>query len=74
MCQRPKADSRLSGQLQVTHKVEGRSTCKMLVALHQAARRDVVEHIHTNTSDAYCVPGTVQISAVGDRLTVPRQV
>ena len=53
MCQRLKTDGRLLGHRQVTHTMEGRSTCKMLVALHQAARRDVVKHIHTNTGDAY---------------------
>ena len=51
----------------MTDMVQERSTCKMLVTLHQAARRDIVKRIHTNTSDAYCVPGIVQISAVGDR-------
>jgi hypothetical protein len=67
MSQRLKTDDRLSKHRQVTHAVEQRSTCKMLVSLRQAVRRDVVKHIHTNTGDVYCVPGTVQISAVGDR-------
>jgi len=55
------------GHREVTHVMAERSTCKMLVALHQAARRNTVKHIHTNADDAYCVPGTVEISAVGDR-------
>jgi len=67
MCQRLKADDSLLGRREVTHVMEERSTCKMLVALHQAARRNTVKHIHTNAGDAYCDPGTVQISAVGDR-------
>ena len=66
MCQRLKADDRLLGHCEVTHVMEEMSTCKMLVALHQAARRSIVKHIHSNAGDAYCVPGTVQISAVGD--------
>jgi len=40
---------------------------KMLVALHQVERGDIVKRIHSNTADAYCDPGTVQIFAVGDR-------
>jgi hypothetical protein len=67
MCQRPKSDDRLLGHREVTHVMEESSTCKMLVALHQAAQRNTVKHIHTNAGDAYSVPGTVQISAVGDR-------
>jgi len=55
------------GHCEVTHVMEGRSTCKMLVDLHQAARRNTVKHIQTNAGDAFSVPGTVQISAVGDR-------
>jgi len=66
MCQKLKCDDRLLGHHEVTHVVEERSKCKMLVALHQAARRNTVKHIHINADDAYCVPGTVQISAVGD--------
>ena len=48
---------------------EERSTCKMLVVLHEAARSGIVKdtNIRTNTSDDFYVPGTVQISAVGDR-------
>jgi len=41
MCQRLKADVRLSKHRQVTHTVEQRSTCKILVFLHQAARRNI---------------------------------
>jgi hypothetical protein len=67
MCQRLKADERLLGHRELTHMVVERSTCKMLVALHQAAQRNTVKHIHTNAGDVYCVPGTVQISAVGER-------
>jgi len=67
MCQRLKADDRLLGHCEVTHVMEERPTCKMLVALHQAARRSTVKHIHTNAGDAFSVPGTVEISAVGDR-------
>jgi len=67
MSQRLKAYDRLLGPHEVTHMVEETSTCKMLGAQHQAARRNTVKHIHTNAGDAYCVPGTVQISAVGDR-------
>jgi len=67
MCQRLKSADLLLGHREVTHVVEGTSTCKMLVALQQAARRHVVKHIHTNAGDAYSIPGTVQISADGDR-------
>ena len=66
MYQRLRADDRLLGHREVTHVMEERSICKMLVALHQAARRNTVKRIHINADDAYCVPGTVQISAVGD--------
>jgi hypothetical protein len=67
MCQRLKADGRLLEHREVTHVMEEMSTCKMLVALHQAARRNIVKHIHTNAGDAFSFPGTVKISAVGDR-------
>jgi hypothetical protein len=67
MFQRLKADERLLGNREVSHVMEESSTCKILVALHQAAQRKTVKHIHTNTGDAYCITGTVQISAVGDR-------
>jgi len=59
MCQRLKADDRLLEPHEVTHVMEEKSTCKMLVALHQAARRNTVKHIHTNAGDAFSVPGTV---------------
>jgi len=52
MCQRLKAVDRLLEPHEVTHMVEEMSTCKMLVALHQAARRNTVKHIHTNVGDA----------------------
>jgi len=67
MCQRLKADGRLLEHGKVTHVMEEMSTCKMLVALHQAARRNIVKHIHTNAVDAFSFLGTVKISAVGDR-------
>ena len=66
-CHRLKADDRLSGHREATHTVEEKTTCKMLVPLHQAARRDIEKLIPTNNGDAYCVPDTVQMSAVGDR-------
>ena len=63
MCQRFKADDCLLGHREVAHVVEETSTCIILVALHKAARRHIVKHIHTNAGDAYSIPGTVQISA-----------
>jgi hypothetical protein len=67
MRQSLKSDDRFSWKREVSNMVEERSACKMLVALKQASRRDIVKYIRTNTGDDYCVPGTVQISAVGDR-------
>jgi len=67
MCQRLNSYDRLLEHREVTHTVEETSTYKMLVAVHQAARRNTVKHIHTKAGDAYSVPGTVHISAFGNR-------
>ena len=64
MCQRPGNDYRLLVNRKVAHGGKNQHE-----NVGSPARRSTVKDINipTNTSDAYCVPGTVQISAVGDR-------